>query len=341
LADSGKGSSSGSTQVPPRGGKSAPKKKTPTQNQSKSTQGNSAARQQSASSGNRGSSGRRAAQQAQRRRRNWIIAAIAVGVVVVLIAVFVVIGLNSSKPKAAPRTPLTDSEMAQLTSVPISTLVAATKMGVSLQAPSGLTGAPLIKNGKPEMLYIGAEFCPICATERWPMMVALSHFGTFSNVSQTSSAALDGNIPTLSFYGSSFDSADMVFTPVETTTNQPQGNYYVPLEKPTADQQALWSKLLNGNLSFPFINMGGKYLLNTSQFSSSVLSGSSFSEILGDVGNNNTTIGKNIDAAAGALVRYLCNMTGEKPAATCAAVATVPAPTTSGSGSGSSSSAAG
>ena len=47
------------------------------------------------------------------------------------------------------------------------------------------------------------------------------------------------------------------------------------------------------------------------------------------MGNNNTTIGANIDAAAAALVKYICGITGDKPAATCAAVANVNAPVSS------------
>ena len=38
----------------------------------------------------------------------------------------------------------------------------------------------LTSNGKPEILYIGAEFCPYCAAERWAIAVALSRFGTLS-----------------------------------------------------------------------------------------------------------------------------------------------------------------
>jgi hypothetical protein len=34
------------------------------------------------------------------------------------------------------------------------------------------------------MLYIGAEYCPYCAAERWPLVMALSKFGTFSNLPQ-------------------------------------------------------------------------------------------------------------------------------------------------------------
>ena len=335
MTDTDKGSSTGATPVPPRGGKNSKKSSgRPPSSQSKSS-GKSGSRPQQ--SGGRGSSGRRAAQEAQRRRRN-IIAAVSVGVAVVVVAVVVVLGLSSGKASAAPRTPRSDVDSQHLQSVPISTLVEAANKVTNLNAPSALTGAPLTSGGKPQMLYIGAEFCPICATERWPMMVALSHFGTFTDVKQTSSAVSDGDIPTLSFYGSSFDSPDLVFTPVETLTNQPQGNTYKRLQTPTPAQAALWSKDLGGQLTFPYINIGGKYMLNTSQFPDTVLEGASFSQIMSDVGDNSTTIGLNIDAAAGALVKYVCNTTGDKPAATCSAVAGLSAPT-SASSTGPSSSA--
>ena len=41
---------------------------------------------------------------------------------------------------------------------------------------------PLTSDGKPLVVYIGAEYCPFCAAERWPMVVALSRFGTFSGL---------------------------------------------------------------------------------------------------------------------------------------------------------------
>jgi hypothetical protein len=190
-----------------------------------------------------------------------------------------------------------------------------------LHRAARLTSAPLAAGHKPEVLYIGAEFCPICAAERWPMVIALAQFGTFTNLQQTRSAVGDGNIATLSFYGSSYSSPYLTFTPVETTTNQPQGDSYQPLETPTPAQQALWRSTLGGTLSFPFLYIGGKYLLNTSQYPPALLVGHSFDDIASSVGHNATTIGAHIDASAAALVKYLCGITGQKPAATCAAVA--------------------
>ena len=64
---------------------------------------------------------------------------------------------------------------------------------------------------------MGAEYCPYCAAERWAMAVALSRFGTFSNLRliHSSSADIYPNTPTLSFYKSSYTSKYVQFTPVE------------------------------------------------------------------------------------------------------------------------------
>jgi hypothetical protein len=223
-----------------------------------------------------------------------------------------------------------------LQSLPIGTLVAASSEVSHLHPATQLTGAPLRSGNKPEFLYIGAEFCPIRAAQRWSMVVALFHFGTFTNLQPTRSAVRDGNVATLRFYGSSYSSPYLPFTPVETTTNQPKGNYYQTLKTPTPAQQALWSSTLGGNLSFACLHIGREYLLNTSQHPVSLLIGHSFDDIAGSMGNNNSTIGANIGASAAALIKYVCSIARQQPAALCTAVANANAPvssTTSGSNS--------
>lgn len=278
--------------------------------------------------------GKAARQAAQHRRRN-LIAGGGVACVVVIVALVVGLGL-SSKASGAPRTPLDSTTSAQLQGVPVANLVdAATSANLANLSPAQpLTGAPLkdTATGKPEMLFIGAEFCPICATERWPMMVALSQFGQFTNLQQTRSAERDGDIATLSFYGSHYSSPYLVFTPVETETNIPTGpDSYKLLQTPTKAQEDLWYTLLKGDLSFPFVDIGGKYLLNAAQFSDTTLSGLDFDQIAADVGNNSSTIGQDIDASAAAMTKYICGITGDKPANVCTAVANVQAPVSSSS----------
>ena len=46
------------------------------------------------------------------------------------------------------------------------------------------------RTGKPEVLFVGAEYCPFCAAERWPLIVALSRFGHFGALHNMQSAPL-------------------------------------------------------------------------------------------------------------------------------------------------------
>ena len=85
-------------------------------------------------------------------------------------------------------------------------------------------------NGKPQVFYDGAEYCPFCAAARWGMIVSLSRFGTFSGLKTVHSSTTDNppNIPTWTFYGSTYTSKYINFTPVEETTNtidSSTGNY--------------------------------------------------------------------------------------------------------------------
>jgi hypothetical protein len=255
-----------------------------------------------------------------------------VAVVVLLVAALVGVKLGGGSASGAPRQPAPPSVVARLTNVPVSTLTAAATKVTNLNGGQTISDPPLTAEGKPELLYIGAEFCPVCATERWAMLVALSHFGTFSNVSETHSAVSDGDIPTLSFYGSTYTSPYLTFVPVEVTTNQPSGNYYKPLQTPTAAENALWQAKEPQQQSFPFIDIGGRWLLETAQYPPQTLEGHSFTEIASSVGSNGNTIGAAIDASAAQLTKEICAVTGQQPTSVCHSVASVSTPGESSSG---------
>ena len=61
-------------------------------------------------------------------------------------------------------------------------------IGTATALPTAVNGKVISVDGKPEVLYVGAEYCPFCAAERWPLMIALSRFGTFSGVGLTHSS---------------------------------------------------------------------------------------------------------------------------------------------------------
>ncbi len=268
----------------------------------------------------------RAAALASRRRRNRVIGLGSIVMAVVVVAVLVAVwaggggrSTGASETSPAAGTPIAAAVTDKLAAVPLSSLVAAPSSG-TVAAPETIGDVTLTAGGKPDLLYIGAEFCPVCAAERWAMYVALSKFGTFSRQpGEIHSAVRDGDIPTLTFYNSTYSSPYFTFTPVETTTNQPDGNYYVSLQTPTAAQQRLWTS--HTNQSFPWIDFGGKMELGNAEYDPAVLEGVSFADIAKDIGNNSTVIGADIDASAKVLIRTICStLSGNQPAAVCTAV---------------------
>jgi thiol-disulfide isomerase/thioredoxin len=293
--------------------------------------------QKRSSAQNRSSSGRRfaerqeakeAAAREQRRARNRIYGLAVIGLVVLVVAVLVVVkvagsggggGSGQSDASSPPRgTPIPTATLTKLASVPLSTLNAAPTNGV-INTPQATAGAALTSDGKPELLYIGAEYCPHCAAERWALYLALSKFGTFSPApGRIHSAVADGNVPTLTFYGTKYSSPYLAFTPVEVYTNElaSDGQSYVPLQTPTPAQQRLWTDL--GSETFPFLDFGGKKAQTGATYSYVPLQNLSFSTVADQVGNNSTTIGANIDAAANQLIKTICgSLTQNKPADVC------------------------
>ena len=197
------------------------------------------------------------------------------------------------------------------------------------EALTRVSGPALTSGGKPELLYVGANFCPFCAAERWPMIIALSRFGTFSGLSTTRSSITDEypGTPTFTFYGSSYHSNYLSFAPVEETTNYRQGNSaspdvpYVTLQTPTAAEQALLDKYdpgADGN-SIPFIDIGNNYveISNPEPYGPQDLSGKTWSQIAAALRDPATAIAQGADASANYLTAGICTLTGNQPATAC------------------------
>src|SRR5690348_6295372 len=188
---------------------------------------------------------REAARKAERRNR-MIITGGSTLVVLVIVAAFIVIKLTQgSTPQANSSTTgtlLPASVSSQVTGVPAATLDKVGKGAIPSYTSTPLSpasGAALTSGGKPEMLYIGAEFCPYCAAMRWSMAVALSRFGTLSPLHGIHSSATDAdpNTPTLTFYKTNYNSNYLTFTPVEVQTVS-----RAPRQNPTGAQNATGAK---------------------------------------------------------------------------------------------------
>jgi hypothetical protein len=262
---------------------------------------------------------RAAERQAQIRNRVLLASGAIVAVIAVVVA-FIVIkaGSNSAKPSSnGPTGAALARVVSDITSVPASTLNAVGAGSVTTK-PTSISGAPLTSGGKPEMLYIGTDYCPYCAFERWGMIVALSRFGTFSGLHTIHSSSTDifPNTPTFTFYGSTYTSKYLTFTPVEETTNIPQGNSYTPLQKPTPQQQALIAKYDPG-LSIPFVDIGNKYTVIGASASPQVLAGKSWAAIAASLKNASSPVARAVDGTANYITAAICKTTNSQPASAC------------------------
>jgi hypothetical protein len=251
-------------------------------------------------------------------RRRLLLMGGAVAVVIALVVGFIVVKAGD-KP-AAPAGSATNPQIAKQ----IAGVSAATFDAVGTGDATGLkaiSGQPeLTKDGKPEVLYIGGEFCPFCAAERWAIATALSRFGTLTapNLIHSSPTDTDPNTPTLSFAGSSYTSHYVAFTPVEwygeaDDASTPFGHVY--LEQPTAPEQALFNQYSGG--SIPFVDIANRYIVPQTQYLPSDLDGLTWSQIAADLNNPSSAVAKDIDGAANMITAALCKVTNGQPSNVC------------------------
>jgi thiol-disulfide isomerase/thioredoxin len=263
--------------------------------------------------------------QRKRVRSNWR-PGVTVGIVLLVIAgiigVFVFFSRQSNGP-AVPATPVSSSVLQAVTHVEPTVLAAVGTGGAS--APQALHSQPPLKGptGKPEFFYFGAEYCPYCAAQRWAVVVALSRFGTFSHLSQTTSSSSDvyPDTPTFTFYQSSYSSPYIDFVSVESEDRQRN-----PLQTPTAEQQQLFSKYdappyvsAQAQETFPFIDVANRYLVSGAGYIPDVLQGLSWQEIANDLSNHNSPVAKGILGTANYLTAAICQATNQQPTQVCSA----------------------
>ena len=278
----------------------------------------------------------RAAQQRAQRRNRLLLAGGAVVVVVGVVLGLVLANNGGGSPSSSgtaspgPTGTALAAVTSQVTSVPAATLdQVGAGQGVNT-LPTSITGAPLTSGGKPEMLYIGAEYCPYCAAERWAMIVALSRFGTFSGLTTIRSAAHNGsgdaepypNTPTWTFYKSTYTSSYLTFTPVEEYTNipDPSTGGYTTLMNLTAGQQALITKYDAANQgAIPFIDYGNKFTSVGASYDPNLLKNLTWAQIAADLHDPSSPVAQAVLGTANYATAALCELTGNKPAAACTA----------------------
>jgi thiol-disulfide isomerase/thioredoxin len=280
---------------------------------------------------------REAQRRAEQRRRIYLAGGSILVVAIVVIA-FVLVKLNSS-PSAGPNGPTgaaLTTVTKQVTDIPTSVtdkvagggvskgVFASTETAAELSTASQQLGSffgtinstPLTSGGKPEVLYLGGEYCPYCATQRWAMVNALSRFGTFTGLTTThsSSTDVDPNTPTFTFYKSAYTSSYVNFTAVE----EYGATETTPLQTPTAAEQKIASTF-DPSTSIPFMDLGGKYVQigNLAPLVPTMLAGKSWSQVAAAMNDPASSLGQAEIGNANYMTAAICQLTKNLPATAC------------------------
>lgn len=268
---------------------------------------------------------RRPVQQGKNRRRAqkrppWALITI-IGILVVVVAVvgiFVAVSRNASGSASTPTEP---EVLDKISHVSPEMFKEIGDGGVSMGFFTPRDNPPLLKgpNGKPEFFFYSAEFCPICAAQRWATVVALSRFGTFTQLHDIVSD--EGKYATLSFYQHKYSSQYIDFVSLEEVGNNAISR--PPLEKATPEQQ----KLLDTYNAPPYVDapgypltsIGNRYFLSGSNYSSTVLGTLNQKEIAQHLSDPHSDVAKGIIGSANYLTAAICTLTDNQPANVCKA----------------------
>jgi hypothetical protein len=259
--------------------------------------------------------------QKQRRRRRTLTTTALVAVVMIAVVIIIILLQRPTPPPGSLGSPISQSLYSEMSGVSDATL----NGSINATGVTGLisaNGNALTSGGKPELLYIGAEFCPFCAAERWSMVVALARFGTFTGLTYMLSSDADvyPNTPTFSFRQASYTSNYLSFVSVETQDRSRQ-----PLQSPTSDQQAVMNQW-DSSGTIPFLDIGDgsakQYLINMqshsgSQFVPSVLSGLNWTQVGMQLDSPLSSVAKSVDGAADTIISAICSLDGGAPANVC------------------------
>lgn len=279
---------------------------------------------------------RQAAARRKETRRRAIIAGSSILAVIAVVAGFITARSLTAKPKVTASsggvhgTVLPASVANNIMSVPAAALGKVGGGSVLSYQNQTYSGAPVVKvsdtplssAGKPEMLYIGAEYCPLCAAMRWSMAVALSRFGSFTTPLRgihSSPTDIDPNTPTVTFYQARYSSKYLTFTPVE---NEDLNRN--PLQTTTASQQALWQKFdsTSSGLGYPFIDFGNQSVIRAPLYDPSILKGMTWAQVAAALRDPASRVAQAIDGTANYMTAAICHMTANAPAAACSASST-------------------
>jgi thiol-disulfide isomerase/thioredoxin len=180
------------------------------------------------------------------------------------------------------------------------------------------SGEPLLDGGKPLVFFMGAEWCPFCASERWALVEATSRFGKWSGLGELLSRSGQDYFPPLPTYDltrATYTSPYLNLRHKELATVDGD-----PLQKLGSFEERLVDEYdERGSVPFLFASgPGGRYTVELG-FSPSLLEGRTFAVLHKEVATGAPTPAvEAIGGQADAITALICKLDGRQPASVCA-----------------------
>jgi len=184
---------------------------------------------------------------------------------------------------------------------------------VLLPHQPGLTSA-----GKVEVAYVGGGWCPYCALGNWPLQIALSQFGTFTQLGRPQSSSTTDVYPGLKSW--SFTGARYVSKYFKLDAFEVSQNFSPP---PPANLNALLTKYDRAPYTqapggIPFTDIGNHFLVIGAPSRIAPLMHLSQAQVAADLRHPDGAVARSVDGAANYLVAAMCLSPGASSAPICA-----------------------
>lgn len=164
-------------------------------------------------------------------------------------------------------------------------------------------------SGKSLIFFMGAGSCPFCAAERWTIVNALSNFGKWEGLVETTSADHDEkylNIPTISFTLAKFESDHVEFVGRETADRN-----FEPLQE-LGEKDFEIVDTFNPDQIIPFLLIDGQFMQIGSGYSPKFLEGMDHAKVRFELANPVSPVGKAIRTEIDIITALVCKSIGGK-----------------------------
>jgi hypothetical protein len=255
----------------------------------------------------------------------WLLAGVVVALLGTLLLVKVV-GNGSSLPTVTSLAPASPIERAEVTGIPATVFneVGVDSPVVPVVPPVLLASSSPRDSGARHgttvvsVLFIGTEYCSFCAAERWPLIAALSRFGTFGTLYDVESSSIDyaPDTPSFSFDGTTYSSKYVSFRAYEVKSDVLGAHGYLPLMKLPNWARSVMVRY-DRTMRYPFVDVAGEAVVLQANLSPETFAGTSRQQVAGGLVDPTDPVTQGIVASANYLTATICRADGEVPSSVC------------------------